>query len=318
MAYWWVNQAQTWKHEIAGGYMWSPKRNQNGARNQFYENMRRAQAGDIVFAYYQQHIQQLGIVQCPAISKNKPLDFGAVGEYWGDEGWFLAVEWRALSAPFRSKAFIEELRPLLPDKYSPLQRDTGDGLQGVYFAAVPEGMAEVLLRHAGGDADRIVRLARGQDDNDEAIRRLEEQLEQSIRNNTEIDETERQALVQSRRGQGRFRKNLMEIETKCRVSGVTDHRFLRASHIKPWRSCESNHERLDGYNGFLLAPHIDHLFDRGYISFDDDGMLLLSSRVDLDQFARLGIPVERSVNVGTFSPEQRLYLAYHRANVYLG
>ncbi len=111
MAYWWVNQAQTWKHEISGGYMWSPKRNQIGARNQFYENMRQAQAGDLVFAYYKQHIQQLGVVQCPAVSQSKPTDFGTVGDYWGDDGWFVPVEWHSLSAPFRPKTLIEELRP---------------------------------------------------------------------------------------------------------------------------------------------------------------------------------------------------------------
>ena len=106
MAYWWVNQAQTWKHEIAGGYMWSPKRNQNGARNQFYKNMRQAQTGDLVFAYYQQHIQQLGVVQYPAVSQSKPTDFGTVGDYWGDDGWFVPVEYLAFH---RENVFLGEV-----------------------------------------------------------------------------------------------------------------------------------------------------------------------------------------------------------------
>ncbi len=40
MRYLWVNQKQTYHHEIQGGYLWSPKRNANGARNPFYESMR--------------------------------------------------------------------------------------------------------------------------------------------------------------------------------------------------------------------------------------------------------------------------------------
>jgi hypothetical protein len=51
MRYWWVNQNQTYQAEVAGGYMWSPKRNNNGARNQFYENMRAVVPGDLVFSY---------------------------------------------------------------------------------------------------------------------------------------------------------------------------------------------------------------------------------------------------------------------------
>jgi predicted restriction endonuclease len=177
-------------------------------------------------------------------------------------------------------------------------------------------MAEVLMRHAGDEAKGVEQLSESQGENYEAVEHLEDQVEQTIKNSTDIDETERLALVQSRRGQGRFRKNLMEIETKCRVSGVTDRRLLRASHIKPWRSCENNHERLDGYNGLLLAPHIDHLFDKGYISFNDDGGLVLSTRVEREQLARMGVPIGGVSNVGTFTPGQRKYLSHHRENVF--
>jgi hypothetical protein len=93
--------------------------------------------------------------------------------------------------------------------------------------------------------------------------------------------------------------------------------LLKASHIKPWRSCANNHERLDGYNGLLLAPHVDHLFDRGYISFADDGELWVSSRIDLRQLELMGVRTSPAVNVGPFSAEQRSYLAYHRENVFL-
>src|SRR5262249_42341496 len=64
-------------------------------------------------------------------------------------------------------------------------------------------------------------------------------------------------------------------ESACRVTGVTDKRFLVASHIKPWR-VSSNDERLDGANGLILSPHIDKLFDQGWISFSDDGDLLIA------------------------------------------
>ena len=152
--------------------------------------------------------------------------------------------------------------------------------------------------------------------NEDAIQLIDDTVEQEIKNNTEIDETERKALVSSRRGQGRFRQNLASIEKCCRVTGVTDPRLLRASHIKPWRSCANNHERLDGYNGLLLAPHIDHLFDRGYISFSDEGNLLVSPRINPDQLSLLGISLDPTPNVGSFTEEQKSYLEFHRTLVF--
>src|SRR2546429_126132 len=97
---------------------------------------------------------------------------------------------------------------------------------------------------------------------------------------------------------------------------ITSPCLLRASHIKPWKSCADNHERLDGNNGLLLAPHVDHLFDRGFLTFADDGAVLLSPRVDKSEFHRLGI--RPGMNVGRFFARQRDYLAYHRDFVFLG
>ena len=86
MAYWWVNQNQTAQHEIPGGYMWSPKRKRNGARNQFYENMKAVQAGDIVFSYAKQKISHVGVIADEAVAGSKPSEFGLAGDYW--ERWW--------------------------------------------------------------------------------------------------------------------------------------------------------------------------------------------------------------------------------------
>jgi len=62
MRYWWVNQNQTYRAEVRGSFMWSPKQNANGARNQFYENMREVSPGDIVFSFCDTRIKALGVV----------------------------------------------------------------------------------------------------------------------------------------------------------------------------------------------------------------------------------------------------------------
>ena len=104
------------------------------------------------------------------------------------------------------------------------------------------------------------------------------------------------------------------IEPYCRVTRLKEMEHLRASHIKPWREA-SDEERLDGNNGLLLAPHIDHLFDRGYISFSDEGDVLLSASLSKEAATALG--VAEVDTVGSFNAKQRVYLAYHREKVFI-
>jgi predicted restriction endonuclease len=145
---------------------------------------------------------------------------------------------------------------------------------------------------------------------------FDEAIERSIRDDLTLDETTRNALIAARRGQGQFRRNVETIERVCRITGISDPRLLRASHIRPWRWCRSGSERLDGNNGLLLSPNADHLFDRGFITFEDDGYLVLSPLVDRNDIAKLGIAVSPPPNVGRFSPSQASHLRFHRENVF--
>lgn len=297
--------------------MWSPKRNSNNSFNQFYANMHLVDAGDIVFSYFNQRIQFVGIVRRPAISWNKPNEFGLVGDYWNHEGWYVAVEWHKVPAPFRPKDLIARLRPTLPSKYSPLNPESGDGLQNVYLAKVPNEMAAIL----SSPMDQWMRELESRRNvigDDVGIEsKLDDIVEKHLLNDGAVNETEQDAVIKARRGQGRYKQNLIAVESRCRVTGVTDSRLLIASHIKPWRSCSTNDERLDGHNGFLLTPHIDRLFDRGYISFDDNGRVLTSERVAPSEFRKIGINVDKPPQVGEFSDRQHQYLEYHRNVIFL-
>ncbi|MCF5091004.1 hypothetical protein GIW57_12605 [Stenotrophomonas sp. PA-6-5C] len=112
-----------------------------------------------------------------------------------------------------------------------------------------------------------------------------------------------------------FRERLIGIEKGCRLTGIEDLRFLRASHIKPW--ADSTHsERVDGENGLLLAPHADLLFDRGWISFSASGRLLVSTELPLDVRARLGLNLDMNVRRSIFSGKQLGFLEFHRNVVF--
>jgi putative restriction endonuclease len=125
--------------------------------------------------------------------------------------------------------------------------------------------------------------------------------------------TFREQIVRARRGQGVFRANVLLRENSCRVTHVNEPRHLTASHIKPWRTA-TDAERLDGANGLLLSPHIDHLFDEGYITFSNSQQLIIVPEVRDKLLDAWGI--DAGVRVGEFTTEQNAYLEYHRVNVF--
>ena len=228
--------------------MWSPKQNANGARNQFYENMREVSPGDVVFSFCDTRIKAIGVVTGGAQTGPKP-DFGTAGANWSREGWFVPVDYCVLENQIRPKDHAPILRPFLPSKYSPLQAN-GDGLQSVYLAEVPQRMAAALIGLIGQPFyDAIAALTAfpaGPDVEDLGESEFE----------TDVGSTFKEQMVKARRGQGVFRSSVLLLETSCRVTRVSDARHLRASHIKPWRDA-TDAERLNGSNGLLLSPHVE-------------------------------------------------------------
>ena len=120
MRYWWVNQNQTYKYEVPGGFLWSPKARADGGRNYFYECMQEVRPGDVVFSFCETYIKAIGIVQRSAIASAKP-EFRTAGSNWADEGWFVEVEFEEIVNPIRPKDFMPQIIPLLAEKYAPLQ-----------------------------------------------------------------------------------------------------------------------------------------------------------------------------------------------------
>ena len=305
MRYWWVNQNQTYRTEIRGNFMWSPKTNVNGVRNPFYDFMREARPGDIVFSFADTRIKALGMVTGPAQTAPKP-DFGGAGGNWSEEGWFVPVYYCAIESAIRPMEHMAILRPFLPLRYSPLQAN-GHGLQGVYLTSVPEPLANALIALMGQhyfDALAVISGFPNAPDPEEG---------DDLTIGPDMGPTFRDQLIKARRGQGVFRSNVLLTEEYCRVTKVSDPKHLRASHIKPWRSATDS-ERLNGFNGLLLSPHVDHLFDQGYITFSNDQRLLVVPEARVDLLDKWGI--DAGVKVGEFNREQQAFLEHHRVNVF--
>jgi hypothetical protein len=308
MQYWWVNQNQTYEHEVSGGYLWSPKANSNGARNRFYDAMTETAVGDVVFSFCDTFIKAVGVVTGPCQSAPKPTEFGSTGAYWEKEGWFVPMRFTELRRPVKPKDHIERLLPTLPEKYSPLQNN-GNGNQGVYLAPVPSDMAAVLRHLLDGDVEAAINAAPAVDKD-----ATDDHEQRRIETDPKIGATEREALIKARIGQGLFRSRVELIEPACRVTNIADRRFLRASHIKPWAASD-NIEKLDGANGLLLAPHIDHLFDKGFISFDQEGQLLLSKHLPASVVQAYNIK-SAGGHLRRLSEKQEFYMNYHRREIF--
>lgn len=130
--------------------------------------------------------------------------------------------------------------------------------------------------------------------------------------------TEAVREVVQRVGQDIFRRTLIDYwGGRCAVTGFDVVEVLRASHIKPWADCESDAERLDVFNGLLLAPHLDALFDRGLVTFSDEGQLLRSPQLSDRQWAMLGIGAV-GARADSLADGHRRYLAWHRVEVFRG
>ncbi|MBP5326847.1 MAG: HNH endonuclease [Bacteroidales bacterium] len=140
------------------------------------------------------------------------------------------------------------------------------------------------------------------------------QEEDAVLKNKNIDATEKESILKSRIGQGVFRQHLIDYWKGCSVTDCVTTPFLVASHIRPWRKSD-NKQRLDVFNGLLLIPNLDKLFDRGYISFGDDGKIICSDFLSVKDKKILG--VYDSMRLKHVGELHLPYLRYHRESCFL-
>jgi len=129
--------------------------------------------------------------------------------------------------------------------------------------------------------------------------------------------TEAERLVVQRVGQDLFREALLDFwQGRCCVTGLAVPELLRASHIRPWAACETDEQRLDVFNGLLLAPHLDALFDGGWMTVSPSGDVLWSGHLPAEARRQLGLPEQ--LRVEGLSRAHEHYLAFHRSFVWRG
>ena len=128
-----------------------------------------------------------------------------------------------------------------------------------------------------------------------------------------VDSTSTIRNIETRLGQGEFRRQLITLWAKCSVTKYARIDLLIASHIKPWRD-SSDIERIDKFNGLLLTPNLDKLFDSGFISFQDNGEIMISSALSNGELIDLNLG--KVLGLTHTFPENKKYLEFHRNEIF--
>jgi predicted restriction endonuclease len=135
----------------------------------------------------------------------------------------------------------------------------------------------------------------------------------NLKEDRTLSSTERKALIDSRLGQGMFRDAVVNYWKACALTRYQRVDLLKAGHIKPWREC-SNRERLNKFNGILLTPNFHEVFDKGLISFTNNGKILISCDLSEADKAHLGITDKMHIKI---SDEHKKYFDFHRKRIFI-
>jgi hypothetical protein len=148
------------------------------------------------------------------------------------------------------------------------------------------------------------------------VKKYEEKIAGFLQENPSERGTEREQLVRQRIGQDLYREALMQYwKGSCAVTTVDIPQMLKASHAKPWKDCDTDSDRLNVYNGFLLSANLDSLFDAGLISFTDQGDIIYSSTIS--SFRILSIGLSQNSRLRWIDKRHLPYLVWHRENVFV-
>lgn len=221
-------------------------------------------------------------------------------------GW---LRYRSTSSPVRVALTVLDDRPVGALSSEGVLAELR--LPGFHGIDVPDGYAGCFGAANFSDAQGILTRAYvlGQALPDELYKSWQDAV-------AHVGPTERDATVKQRIGQDYFRRGLLALwNGRCAITGLAVSELLRASHAKPWKDA-SDTERLDVYNGLLLAAHLDAAFDAGLICVSGEGAVEVSA--DLDSSTRVILGLVDGLRVERLSPKHQKYLDWHRRHVFVG
>lgn len=236
-----------------------------------------------------------------------PLDRTRIDKAAADCGFDLTAQLREEILSLRSTQFPEQLEVRVTGDTSFELRTTDhamlDGFPRTQSGWTPAVGYEMLY----AVMEQMAAIGRTMPD------RIAEKFQRETSNLPRSTEAER--LVVQRVGQDLFRNALLDYwHGRCCITGLAVPDLLRASHIKPWARCETDTERLNVFNGLLLSPTFDALFDGGWITVAEQGAIVISDLLPLS--ARIALRIEPDLVLHGLSIDHEPFLSFHRAEVF--
>ncbi|WP_162463100.1 HNH endonuclease [Paenibacillus psychroresistens] len=293
MNYFIVFQGQSYTDARSGGYLWAPTKNEQSQTFHYWTSMTKVLKGDLIFNSVGGLLLDLITATEDNKEQEKPINFDR-NESWRNHGWYVKADYIRVNNPIRYIDYKDDISKLQAQIHAPFNIN-GGGNQG-YLYEISEQFADFLLGLIG----------HSRPDEVDIIQQIENELP------PDLDTTEKERIVKTRIGQGIFKTKLLKFGCNCKLCPINNIDFLTASHTKPWKD-SNNHERLDEYNGFLLCPAHNTLFDRGYISFNDDGRIMVSKFLDDQSIMFLNVQVDKVIDL---LEGHKKYLTHHRESVF--
>lgn len=292
MEFYWVNIKSSYKEVEEQHFLWAPSYYTAPKKQAGWRHVPNVKRGDVVFCYHHGYVSSVAVARCDAYEANAPASRGY--KSWKGNGYRVDVELVELMEPIRIEAAKEALYERFNHVCEPALFTKKQKICQAYLIRLPQGAAACLSELAGSDFLAVVGKSQAQ----------------SSTSGDDVEETTRKAMAKLRKGQAKFRKHVLALwENTCPLTDINIPELLVASHIVPW-ALATNIEKLDQYNGIPLTPTADKLFDKGLISFEDNGSILLSNSLSLGEFKQLGLDIKRRVS--GLQPQHMRYLSRHR------
>lgn len=299
-----VMQGETYQEEQHLGIIRSPQLDSGGQVPHSWLRMKEVNVGDRIFHYVKGNIVAISVAKtgCQVIGETIHTENS---KHLSDNGYLVELEYYELEEPLNIISNLHEILPLLPIKYSPFQQD-GNGNSGYLYPCNEQLVIKLLelisdLNIYRVDAEQL-ELAIG------TVLRTEH-------NNfiPMLAEMESEVKLMIRKGCEKFRKDLLPLwENKCALCDVELAVLLQASHAKPWKDSTQS-ERIDPYNGLLLCCNHDALYSKGYIAFDGQGKLHISSSIPEDDYLIYNIYPKKKI---ARYEENKPYFKWHLKHVF--
>lgn len=263
-------QNELYEKQLSMKILSCPQKDSFGNIPHYYARMIELSKGDKIFHYTNGNIVSIGTVVKPTISV---LDVANSCYYFHTE-----IHYETIDNPLHIRSYWEEIKKFLPAEYSAFQKNGRDN--GGFLYPCDENLASLLMT-------KIALL----NENDGIV--------------NEILETEAKIQTKMRIGHQNYKEKLLRLwNNECAICKINIPELLRASHAKPWRD-SNQQERIDPYNGLLLCAHHDALFDKGFITFNENGEILLSQQL-----------INSNPNIYAINPSTKIHI-FEKSSKYL-